>query len=167
MKVEEDNLPDNYFSDITEQDAYYRDILLTVEFGVIAIEAGGKVLPNEPVTREFAAHTLNYCLGYKLDEGESCTLRDAAKLEYPEDAKIALNRGWLQAVNQEFRPQEKLQEAEMRRMFEDASAVLQSTEISDQFKNSYQFADGVIELPQDINYDMTKSERKEILFLLV
>lgn len=167
MKVEEDNLPDNYFSDIREQDAYYRDILLTVEFGVIAIEAGGKVLPNEPVTREFAAHTLNYCLGYKLDEGESCTLRDAAKLEYPEDAKIAVNRGWLQAVNQEFRPQEKLQEAEMRRMFEDASAVLQSTEISDQFKNSYQFADGVIELPQDINYDMTKSERKEILFLLV
>ena len=83
MKVEEDNLPDNYFSDITEQDAYYRDILLTVEFGVIAIEAGGKVLPNEPVTREFAAQTLNYCLGYKLDEGESCTLRDAAKLEYP------------------------------------------------------------------------------------
>ena len=55
----------------------------------------------------------------------------------------------------------------MRRMFEDASAVLQSTEISDQFKNSYQFADGVIELPQDINYDMTKSERKEILFFLV
>ena len=157
MKVEEDNLPDNYFSDITEQDAYYRDILLTVEFGVIAIEAGGKVLPNEPVTREFAAHTLNYCLGYKLDEGESCTLRDAAKLEYPEDAQIAVNRGWLQAVNQEFRPQEKLQEAEMRRMFEDASAVLQSTEISDQYKNTYQFADGVIELPQDINYEMAEN----------
>ena len=157
MKVEEDNLPDNYFSDITEQDAYYRDILLTVEFGVIAIGAGGKVLPNEPVTREFAAHTLNYCLGYKLDEGESCTLRDAAKLEYPEDAQIAVNRGWLQAVNQEFRPQEKLQEAEMRRMFEDASAVLQSTEISDQYKNTYQFADGVIELPQDINYEMAEN----------
>ena len=157
MKVEEDNLPDNYFSDITEQDAYYRDILLTVEFGVIAIEAGGKVLPNEPVTREFAAHTLNYCLGYKLDEGESCTFRDAAKLEYPEDAQIAVNRGWLQAVNQEFRPQEKLQEAEMRRMFEDASAVLQSTEISDQYKNTYQFADGVIELPQDINYEMAEN----------
>ena len=157
MEVEEDNLPDNYFSDITEQDAYYRDILLTVEFGVIAIEAGGKVLPNEPVTREFAAHTLNYCLGYKLDEGESCTLRDAAKLEYPEDAQIAVNRGWLQAVNQEFRPQEKLQEAEMRRMFEDASTVLQSTEISDQYKNTYQFADGVIELPQDINYEMAEN----------
>lgn len=95
MKVEEDNLPDNYFSDITEQDAYYRDILLTVEFGVIAIEEGGKVLPNEPVTREFAAHTMNYCLGYKLDEGESCTFKDAAKLEYPEDAQIAVNRGWM------------------------------------------------------------------------
>ena len=45
----------------------------------------------------------------------------------------------------------------MRRMFEDASAVLQSTEISDQYKNTYQFADGVIELPQDINYEMAEN----------
>ncbi len=35
MTVEsDDNMPDNYFSDISEDDSYYQDILLAVEFGV-------------------------------------------------------------------------------------------------------------------------------------
>ncbi len=42
----------------------------------------------------------------------------------------------------------------MRRMFEDASSVLQSTEISDHYKNTYQFAEGVIELPSGTNYQI-------------
>lgn len=56
MTVEDDsNMPDNYFSDITETDSYYRNILLAVEFGVIDLEAGEAFEPNEPTTREFAA----------------------------------------------------------------------------------------------------------------
>lgn len=34
------DMPDNYFSDVTADMANYRDILLTVEFGVIDLDAG-------------------------------------------------------------------------------------------------------------------------------
>ena len=40
MTVEEDNYPDNYFSDISEQDEYYRDVMVATEFGLVDVEAG-------------------------------------------------------------------------------------------------------------------------------
>lgn len=66
MAVEEDNMPDDYFSDVTSEHPYYRDLLVATEFGVIDVEAGGEVLPEQKVDREYAVHTLNYCLGFEL-----------------------------------------------------------------------------------------------------
>lgn len=34
MTVEEDNYPDNYYSDLTSEHEYYKDIMVAVEFGV-------------------------------------------------------------------------------------------------------------------------------------
>ena len=80
MTVEEENAPDNYFSDLTGEEEYYRDILVAVEFGVVDIEAGLPFNPDGAVTREFAAQTLNYCLGYQLEEGTEYTFSDSAEV---------------------------------------------------------------------------------------
>ena len=65
MTVEEDNYPDNYYSDMEETSAGYRDLLVAVEFGVIDLEAGSAFEPDQPATREFAAHPLTCCLGFQ------------------------------------------------------------------------------------------------------
>lgn len=75
MTVEADNYPDNYYSDVSSDDSYYRDVMVATEFGLIDQEPGTELKPNEPATREFAAHTLNFCLGYELEEGATYTWR--------------------------------------------------------------------------------------------
>ena len=109
MTVEDDNYPDNYFADLTFESEYYHDILLTVDFGVVNIEAGQKLFPNEPLTRSFAAATLNYCLGFKLDEGAEYTFTESSNVlfaELKDDFQTALNRGWFITVNGDFKPEQ-------------------------------------------------------------
>lgn len=103
MTVEEDNYPDNYYSDISSLDSYYRDVMVAVEFGVIDLEAGEAFHPNDYTTRDFAASTLNFCLGYKLDS-EKYTFSDVSSTEHPSDAQIAINRGWFELENNKFEP---------------------------------------------------------------
>ena len=92
MTVVEDNYPDNYFSDLTGDEEYYRDILVAVEFGVIDLEAGLPFEPEAAATREFCAHTLNFCLGYQLNEDSEYTFTESQTAEYPDDIQIAINR---------------------------------------------------------------------------
>ena len=58
--------------------------------GVIDIEAGENLYPDEIVTRDFAASTLNFCLGYQLEDAtysfsdsESVTDADSAQIAIP------------------------------------------------------------------------------------
>lgn len=46
MTVESDDYPDNYFSDLSEDSPYYKDILVATEFGLVDIEAGDPVNPK-------------------------------------------------------------------------------------------------------------------------
>ena len=39
MSVDDETYPDNYFSDLSSDSKYYQDILLTVQFGVVNVEA--------------------------------------------------------------------------------------------------------------------------------
>lgn len=94
MEVEEDNYPDNYFSDIDDSMDFYRDIMVATEFGVIDIEAGQPFCPDDPATREFAAHTLNYCLGFQLDDNAAYTFAEAEDVSYPDDIQVAIDKGW-------------------------------------------------------------------------
>lgn len=63
MTVEEDNYPDNYFSDLTGEEEYYRDILVATEFGVINIEAGLPFNPDQTCTRAQIATFLYKAIG--------------------------------------------------------------------------------------------------------
>ena len=54
LTVEEDNYPDNYYSDISADDSFYRDVMVACEYGMIDLEAGEAFRPEDAVTREFA-----------------------------------------------------------------------------------------------------------------
>ncbi len=151
MTVESDNYPDNYFSDLTEDSEYYYDILLAVEFGVVDIEAGGPVDPEGEITREFAAQTLNFCLGYDLDYAENeqyeYTFSDYNDCLYPDDDQIAVNRGWFELdTNSNFCPENIVTASEITFMLNDAKAQEQSTVVEENYDSSVEVAKSVIEI---------------------
>ena len=156
MTVEADNYPDNYYSDVSSDDSYYRDVMVATEFGLIDQEPGTELKPNEPATREFAAHTLNFCLGYELEEGATYTFADSASLTYANDAQIAVNRNWFALVDGKFMPEQAVTNSEMTAMLADAAAVLEGQEVDTGAQSEYTFADGVKEIPESAS--VTTSE---------
>ncbi len=149
MTVEDDTaMPDNYFSDITESDSYYRDILLALEFGVIDLEAGEEFKPTDTATREFAARTLNSCLQFQLDEGAEYTFNEAESVTYPDDIQVAINRNWFALSGGNFLPEQAITSAEATAMLNDAKSVLANDEIDENYNSTYEFADGTIVIPE-------------------
>ena len=156
MTVEADNYPDNYYSDVSSDDSYYRDVMVATEFGLIDQEPGTELKPNEPATREFAAHTLNFCLGYELEEGTTYTFNDSAALTYADDAQIAVNRNWFALVDGKFMPEQAITNGEMTAMIADAAEVLEGQKVDTGAESEYTFADGVKEIPESAS--VTTSE---------
>ena len=156
MTVEADNYPDNYYSDVSSSDSYYRDVMVATEFGLIDQEPGTELKPNEPATREFAAHTLNFCLGYELEEGTTYTFTDSAALTYADDAQIAVNRNWFALVDGKFMPEQAITNGEMTAMIADAAEVLEGQKVDTGAESEYTFADGVKEIPESAS--VTTSE---------
>ena len=154
MTVEDDNYPDNYYTDIDSTAAYYRDLMVAVEFGVIDLEAGLPFEPEEPATREFAAHTLNYCLGFQLDDS-TYTYADTADVTYKDDVQVAVNRGWFALADGSFLPKQAMAAAEAEAMLADAAAVLEGTVVSETYNSTYTFKTGVIEIPNGTDVQVT------------
>ena len=159
MTVEEDNYPDNYYSDMEETSAGYRDLLAAVEFGVIDLEAGSAFEPDQPATREFAAHTLNFCLGFQLDQGAEYTYAESAEASYPDDLQVAVNRGWFALQDGKVLPQQTLTSTEATAMLKDAAAVIAGDKVDVGHNNSFTYESGVVEIPEstpvEINEDGT------------
>jgi hypothetical protein len=159
MTVEENNYPDNYYSDMEETSAGYRDLLVAVEFGVIDLEAGSAFEPDQPATREFAAHTLNFCLGFQLDQGTAYTYAESAEVSYPDDLQVAVNRGWFALQDGKVLPQQTLTSTEATAMLKDAAAVIAGDKVDVGHNNSFTYESGVVEIPEstpvEINEDGT------------
>ena len=148
MQVEdESNMPDNYFHDMTSDMEYYKDVLLAVEFGVIDLEAGQDFKPDEPATREFAAQTLNYCLGFQLDSDVTYTFQDSPNVTYKNDAQVAINRGWFSLIGGKFCPNQSITESEMEKMLSDAVAVIDGNAGSG-VQNTFTVNSGVLVIPE-------------------
>lgn len=148
MNVDDDILPDNYFADLSEDSEYYKDILLNAEFGVIDVPAGENVYPNEPATREFIAHTLNFCLGFQLEGERTYTFNDLTNVDYKDDVQIALNRKWFKVVNGKFNPDTTVTKDELKNVIDDTSQVLAESVIDENYESTYDFADEVIVVPE-------------------
>ena len=154
MTVEDDNYPDNYYTDIDSNAEYYRDLMVAVEFGVIDLEAGLPFEPEAPATREFAAHTLNYCLGFQLDDS-TYTYADTADVTYKDDVQVAVNRGWFALADGSFLPKQAMTTTEAEAMLADAAAVLEGTVVSETYNSTYTFKTGVIEIPDGTDVQVT------------
>ena len=147
MTVEDENYPDNYFSDLDSSSKYYYDILVAVQFGVVDVEAGNPIYPENPVTREFAASTLNYCLGYQLENKDSYTFTDSNKVNDKDSAQVAINRNWFTLVNGEFCPEKEVTSDEVTFMLKDAKTIWNSTDVDVNHDDKYTLAEGIIEIP--------------------
>ena len=147
MTVEEDNYPDNYYTDLTGEEGYYRDILVAVEFGLIDQLPGTDFRPEDPATREFAAHTLNFALGYRLDDDAEYTFSEAESATYPDDIQVAVNRGWFALSGGAFLPEQAVTSGEAAAMLADAAKMLESSRLQEDYVNTFVYAEGVVEVP--------------------
>ena len=147
LTVEEDNYPDNYYSDISEDDSFYRDVMVACEYGMIDLEAGEEFRPEDAVTREFAAQTMNEMLGF-VPETDSYTYQDATDVTYKEAAQIAVDRGWVTVSDGKFLPEQPLTTEEHDAMIADAKQVLADAQIETEKENACTFASGVVIVPE-------------------
>jgi len=143
MEADPDALPDNYFSDLDASHQYYEDILLAVEFGVVDVGAGYELQPDIAVTRDFAAYTLNFCLGYQLDEGETYTFSDADACVSADSAQIAVNRGWFALIGGKFAPEALITVHEIEVMLNDAADILEKEIIDPNHEDVFKFQSDV------------------------
>ena len=146
MTVEEDNYPDNYYSDLNSSFEYYRDIMVATEFGLVDVEAGDPINVDNDATREFAVHSLNICLGFQLDENPEYTFSEVDSVSYPNDIQVAINKGWIKLNGSLFEPEKAVTSAEMNYMKEYAQNVLKDREFDPDKENAWVFADGVIDI---------------------
>ena len=144
ITVKQDDYPDNYFNDIDSEDEYYQDIMTAAEFGLVDIEAGEKVRPADPVTREFAVYTMNLCMGYTAnaestydfdDQSEFIHVNDEKAAEYFNAAQVAIDQGWVELEENKFMPQKNLTLSEKNIMWKDAADYLNSQVIDENYVN--------------------------------
>lgn len=147
MSVENGQYPDDYFSDLHTEDEYYEDVMTAAYFGVFYAETGTEVYPNEKATRDFAAHTLNFCLAFQLDEEGNYSFSDAQECEYATDAQIAVDRGWFDLIDGKFCPDRVVTADEAEYMLTDAQNVLDASEIDSNHSNTVEFAEDVKVIP--------------------
>ena len=153
MSVEEENYPDNYYSDIDSSYADYYTVMLATEFGLVDVEAGEAFEPDQAASREFAAHSLNLCMGY-INE-DDYTFTDQSDAEYADDLQIAVKRGWLELADGKVLPKKALTAEEKDVMITDARDAVASTKIDPDYQNAYTFAEGVIVLPEGTVAELT------------
>ncbi len=150
MYTEEEYLPDNYFSDLEESHTYYDAIINAVQYGVIDIPAGEALEPDAYVTRDFAASTLNFCLGYQPEQDAEYTFTDTDEVTSPDSAQIAINREWFALIEGKFAPDTLVTSEQVKLMLDDASAVLEKQVVDTGYDNTYEFTEDVIVLPEDV-----------------
>lgn len=166
MKVDSNNYPDNYFSDISSDSKYYRDVMVATEFGLVDIEAGNPVNPEGQVTREFAAHTMNFCMGYKLDDDTDTkyTFADSSECVFADDDQIAVNRKWFNLDSTgRFNPDMTATQDELLLMIDDAKSTLNLEKVDENHDNKYVFADYVKVIPQNATYTIDEENTVRIV----
>lgn len=110
----------------------------------------GEFLPDEIATREFAAATAIRFLGFAMGEELQCD--DSAQLTTPQEDQIAVDIGLMSLIGNQFYPNRYLSQSEATQIEEVIDEVLQSTEHTGSGGKGITFAEGVIVLPDDLEY---------------
>lgn len=106
-----------------EDSEYIADIRTAAYYGVFDI-LDENFHPEVYATRDFAAHTLNFCLGYPSTV--SPLYSDADAVYYAGDAQIALERGWFATQGTMFCPSMYVTAAEGEKAYAEIDAALMS-----------------------------------------
>ncbi len=136
---------ENYYNDLDATHKYYEDILLNNKYGTIDLEAGSNFYPDNEVTREFAVHTINSLLGYQKQS--DYVFSDVSLCNYPDDAQVAVELGWLELNAQNFSPDSYLNSLEAKTMIEFALNVNAESIVDENYDSNWDVASDVIEIP--------------------
>lgn len=114
----------------------------------------GESVPTGSLTRDYAAHTANLVMGY-LNNAEEYSFTDVADCEYPADAQIAVDMGWLELSDGTFDPGGYVTVDEADAILDTARKVLASSVPQKEHENVYEFADYVEEIPDgtDVSFN--------------
>ena len=136
---------DDYYTDLYDDQEYYEDIQIAIYNGLVDVLPNNPMEPDEPATREFAAFTLNSCMG-GYPSGEGYSFSEAEEVTYANDIQVAIERGWFALSEGAFLPETPITEAEAETMMADAQAYLESLVIEEDHENGYTFKEGVVEI---------------------
>ena len=148
MSVEDDSTIESHFTD-TADSPYAYDIDLAANYGVFDIESES-FNPDGFVTREFAAHTANYCFGY-LDDGTTVTFADSDDIYYEYDAIVSVQKGWFTPSSGKFLPDMVFTEKEAENILSEAKASLESVIINENADHTIDYANSVVQLDDSVN----------------
>ena len=148
LTLTKDEYPDVYFPDIVGT-TYFDDIMVATKFGLVSVEAGDDFRPEDPLTREFAAQTVNYYLGI-LNDKDSYIYSDTADVTFRDDAQVALDQGWFTLVGGKFMPEQSVTITESDKILADAAAFL-ARRNNTETKADFEFADWVKILPDTVD----------------
>lgn len=148
MSIEDESTMESHFAD-TADSPYAYDIDLAANYGVFDIESES-FDPEGYVTREFAAHTANYCFGY-LDDGTTVTFADSDDIYYEYDAIVSVQKGWFKTSSNEFLPNALLTENEAENILNNAKTSLESVVIDENAESTVDYASSVTQLDDSVN----------------
>ena len=157
MSVEDESSIVEYYTDIAENQ-YASDINLAANFGVFEIESD-KFNPDSLVTREFAAHTANFCAGY-LNE-ITVKFADTDNIYYEDDAVVSIEHGWFECIDEEFRPMMYMKSTESEVILSDLIGSNEEIVIDEDAENVIEYSEDVITI--DSNVDVTKLENTVVI----
>ncbi|MBQ8927628.1 MAG: dockerin type I repeat-containing protein [Oscillospiraceae bacterium] len=146
MSVEDESTMEHPFTD-TGSSTYAHDIDLAANYGVFDIE-GETFDPDGYVTREFAAHTANYCIGY-FDNGTQVSFTDA--VYYEEDAAAAVQHGWFSLTAGAFEPDALMTPAQEETILNDLRASLSETVIDENAKDTVTYKSSVTQIGDSVD----------------
>lgn len=147
MSVEDESTMEYYFTDL-EDCEYAFEIELAANFGVFDV-LGDEFNPDEYVTRDFAAHTMVFCLGIPTDI--ACSFSDVDAVYYDKDAQIALTQGWFATIDGEFRPSMYVTSGEADLAYADMSLMAELSKIDENYEDTLVVNDSVIEITDTEN----------------
>ena len=133
----------------TGSSTYAHDIDLAAYYGVFDTE-GDTFDPDGFVTREFAAHTANYCMGY-LDNGTEVTFADSDAICYAYDAAVAVQHGWFTVSAGNFNPDALMTQAEETRILQEAQSLSGELAIDEEAEQTVQLKNSVIRLDDSVD----------------
>ena len=162
FRTDLDDCADITFSDYGQSEEFYRDAVWAWNAGLFEENDGMYIRPFEAATREFTARTLTSCLDLSTGEANDVALL-AVEADTPsEEEQIALKRGWFDDEDAPF--DAAVDYAEVGVMLSDAENIVALGEVREDYASTYEYSDGVIEVPKNIDFEISPDETAVTLY---